>query len=103
LAPKLFPIAQETFIRYRRYAGMTQPDIWYVAYGRDRTVKTDASADGTLRSTRTFKSEVDAKLFAVQVLAKGLSANAGTLNPYQPKQTIAASQIERWADPGFGG
>jgi hypothetical protein len=103
LAPKLFPIEHETFMRDWRYAAMTQPDIWYVAYGRDRVVKTDASATGTVRSTRTFKSEVDAKLFAMQVLAKGLSANAGTLNPHQPKQTIAASQIERWADPGFGG
>ena len=78
---------------------MTQPDIWYVAYGRDRTVKTDASADGTLRSTRTFKSEVDAKLFAMQILAKGWSASAGTLNPHQPKQVIGSSQIEKWADP----
>ena len=25
--------------------GMTQPDIWYVAFGRDKTVKTDDSAD----------------------------------------------------------
>ena len=82
---------------------MTQPDIWYVAYGRDRAVKIDARAAGTVRATRTFKSELDAKLFAVQVLAKGCSASAGTLNPHQPKQTIAASQIERWADPGFGG
>jgi hypothetical protein len=39
----------------------------------------------------------------MQVLAKGCSASAGTLNPHQPKQTIAASQIERWADPGLGG
>ena len=71
--------------------------------GADRAVKTDDSATGTVRSTRTFKSEVDAKLFAMQVLAKGWSASAGTLNPHQPKQTIAASQIERWADPGLGG
>ena len=55
------------------------------------------------RSTRTFKSEIDAKLFAMQILSKGWVASAGTLNPHQPKQTIAASQIERWADPGFGG
>jgi hypothetical protein len=98
-----FTFTHETFIRYRRSAAMTQPDIWYVAYGRDRAVKTDDSATATVRSTRTFKSEVDAKLFAMQVLAKGCSANAGTLNPHQPKQTIAASQIERWADPGLGG
>jgi hypothetical protein len=77
---------------------MTQSDIWYVAFGPDKTVKSDDRATGMLRSTRTFKTETDAKLFAMQILAKGWTANAGTLNPYQPKQTIAASQIEDWAD-----
>jgi hypothetical protein len=38
----------------------------------------------------------------MQILAKGWSANAGTLNPHQPKRTIAASQIEHWADPALG-
>jgi len=81
---------------------MTQPDIWYVAFGPDKTVKTDDSAStGAVRSTRTFKSEVDAKLFAMQILGKGWSVSAGTLNPYQPKQTVAPSQIERWADPNM--
>lgn len=79
---------------------MTQPDIWYVAYGPDKTLKTDDNADsGPVRSTRTFKTEVDAKLFAMQILAKGWSASAGTLNPHQPKQVVGASQIEKWADP----
>jgi hypothetical protein len=78
---------------------MTKPDIWYVAFSPDRDSNPN---DGTSRSTRTFKSEIDAKLFAMQILAKGWSASAGTLNPYQPKQVIAASQIERWADPGGG-
>jgi len=75
---------------------MTQPDIWYVAYGRDRAVKTDASATGTVRSTRTFKSEVDAKLFAMQILAKGWTASAGTLNPHLPKRTISSKQLRDW-------
>ena len=78
---------------------MTQPDTWYVAFGRDKTVKTDDGADSPVRSTRTFKSEVDAKLFAKQIVAKGWSASAGTLNPHQPKQVVGASHIERWADP----
>ncbi len=78
---------------------MMQPDIWYVAYGPDKTVKTDDSATGLVRSTKTFKSEIDAKLFAMQILAKGWSASAGTLNPHQPKQTVGSSQIERWANP----
>jgi hypothetical protein len=93
----------ETFVRIRRYLGMTQPDIWYVAFGPDKTLKTDISAESAVRSTRTFKSEVDAKLFAMQVLAKGWSASAGTLNPHQPKQIVPASEVERWADRGAGG
>jgi hypothetical protein len=78
---------------------MTQPDTWYVAFGPDKTVKTDNSAEGAVRSTRTFRSEVDARLFAMQILAKGWSASAGTLNPHQPKQVIGPSEIEKWADP----
>ena len=89
---------------------MTQPDTWYVAFGPDKTIdktidktmKSDGRATGAVRSTRTFKSETEAKLFALQILAKGWSANAGTLNPHQPKRTIAASQIEEWANPALG-
>jgi len=82
---------------------MTQPDIWYVAYGPDKTIKTDDRATSVVRSTRAFKSEVDAKLFAMQILAKGWTASAGTLNPHQPKQVVGSSEIEWWADPGLGG
>jgi hypothetical protein len=96
-------MTDETFTRFLRYAAMTQPDIWYVAFGPDKAVKTDAGTAGVVRSTRTFKSEVDAKLFAMQVLAKGWSASAGTLNPHQPKKIVGSADIERWADPGFGG
>jgi hypothetical protein len=95
-------VARETFTRDRRYAGMTQPDIWYVAFGPEKTLKTDANVSGAVRSTRTFKSEVDAKLFAMQIIAKGWSASAGTLNPHQPKQIVGPSQIEHWADPAIG-
>jgi hypothetical protein len=78
---------------------MTQPDTCYVAFGPDKAVKTDNRAEGSVRSTRTFRSELDAKLFAMQILAKGWSASAGTLHPHQPKQVIGPSQIEKWADP----
>ena len=83
---------------------MTQPDIWYVSFGPDKSVKTDDDATtSSVRSTRTFKSEVDAKLFAMQIISKGWSASAGTLNPYQPKQIVGPAQIEQWADPALGG
>jgi hypothetical protein len=82
---------------------MTQADIWYVTFGADKAVKTDDRATGAVRSTRTFKTEVDAKLFAMQILSRGWTASAGTLNPHQPKQIVAPSQIERWADPEAAG
>jgi hypothetical protein len=76
---------------------MTQGDIWYVTFGPDRT---DEDAGSMVRTTRTFKSEIDAKLFAMQILAKGLTAHAGTLNPHRPKQVVGPAEIDRWADPG---
>jgi hypothetical protein len=81
---------------------MAQPDIWYVAFEPKKSLRPDDRGPA-IRSTRTFKSELDAKLFAMQILAKGWSATAGTLNPHQPKQVVAPSHIERWADPGLGG
>ena len=96
-------MTNETFIRPRRYAAMAQPDIWYVAFEPQKPLKPAERDSRAVRSTRTFKSEIDAKLFAMQILGKGWSASAGTLNPHQPKQIVAPSQIERWADPGLGG
>ena len=52
------------------------------------------------RVTEPFRNEQEAKAFAKTKLAERLNGSAGTLNPHQPIQTIAASQIERWADPG---
>ncbi|MGX9390470.1 hypothetical protein ACWX0K_07350 [Nitrobacteraceae bacterium UC4446_H13] len=78
---------------------MMSPDIWYVAFGPDKTLKSDDRATGSIRSTRTFKTEADAKAFALEVVARGWSATAGTLNPHQPKRVIGASQIEDWAAP----
>jgi hypothetical protein len=99
-AANLFWFPRETFALQPRYGCMTKPDIWFVAFSPDKDSDLN---DGTARSTRKFKSEVDARLFTMQILAKGWNAMAGTLNPYQPRQVIASSQIERWADPGLGG
>lgn len=77
---------------------MTKPDIWYVSFGADRNAKSSDGVGGPARTTRTFKSEADARLFALEIVRKGWNASAGTLNPYQPKQMIAPSEIESWAD-----
>jgi len=91
--------ASETFLRHTRYVAMKQGDIWYVTFGPD---KTSESAESMARSTRTFRSEIDAKLFAMQILSKGWTASAGTLNSHQPKQVVGPAQIESWADPVGG-
>jgi hypothetical protein len=82
---------------------MTKPDTWYVAFGPDRALKSDPRPPGPARTTKTFKSEIDAKVFAREILAKGWTATAGTLNPYQPKRTIAASQVEDWINLDHAG
>ena len=63
----------------------------------------DELDDLTREPFRKLKSEVDAKLFAKQIVAKGWTASAGTLNPHQPKQVVGPGDVERWADPGLGG
>lgn len=78
---------------------MSKPDIWYVACGPDKTLKSDdRAASGSLRTTRTFQTEAEAKAFANEILARGWTVSAGTLNPHQPKQIIGPSQIGDWAD-----
>ena len=82
---------------------MSKPDIWYVAFGLDKSNKSDDKvASGPARTTKTFKSEDEAKKFALEIIAKGYTASAGTLNPHQPRQTVASTKIEQWANPhGF--
>ena len=76
---------------------MTKPDIWYVSFGADKALKQSEGMSAPARTTRTFKSEADARLFAMEIVRKGWSATAGTINPHQPKQLIGPSGVEDWA------
>ena len=49
-----------------------------------------------VRKTETFRSEQNAKAFAKAKLTDGLNIVAGTLNPHQPKRTIALAQMLDW-------
>lgn len=75
---------------------VTEPDIWYVSYRSNITAKRDSGERRFARATRKFKAEADAKQFAQEMIAKGWSAIAGTLNPYTPKKTVASTQILDW-------
>jgi hypothetical protein len=74
---------------------VTESDIWYVSYRSNITPKRD-DEERCVRGTRKFKTEAEAKKFAQEIIAKGWSAIAGTLNPYQPKKTIASTEILNW-------
>lgn len=74
---------------------MTRPDIWYVSY-RSSIVPKRENEGRCVRATRKFKAEAEAKQFAEEIISKGWSAIAGTLNPHSPKKTIASSQILDW-------
>jgi len=74
---------------------LTEPDIWYVSYRSNITPRGE-NEERCVRATRRFKTEAEAKQFAQQIIKKGWSAIAGTLNPYTPKKTVASTQILDW-------
>ena len=75
---------------------LAAPDIWYVSYRSNIMPKRDAGERRCVRATRKFKAEAEARKFANEIVAKGWSAIAGTLNPHTPKKTVASTQILDW-------
>jgi hypothetical protein len=75
---------------------LTEPDIWYVSYRSNIMPRRDQEERRSVRATRKFKAEAEAKQFAQEIIEKGWSAIAGTLNPYTPKKTVASTQILDW-------
>ena len=84
--------------RYGRVGGQcsTDPDIWYVCYRTNITPRRGDGERRSVRATRKFKSEAEAKQFAQEMIKEGWSAIAGTLNPHSPKKTVASTQILDW-------
>jgi hypothetical protein len=76
----------------------TEANIWYVSYRSNITPRRDDEERRPVRATRKFKAEVEARQFAQEIIGKGWSAIAGTLNPHTPKKTIASTQILDWID-----
>ena len=74
---------------------LTEPNIWYVSYRSNIEPKHDDERR-LVRATRKFKAEGEAKQFASEIIAKGWSAIAGTINPHTPKKTISSTRILDW-------
>lgn len=75
---------------------LTDPDIWYVSYRSNIMPKREHEERRSVRATRKFKAEAEAKQFAQEIIEQGWSAIAGTLNPHTPKKTIASTRILDW-------
>ena len=75
---------------------LTDSDIWYVSDRTNITPKRDDGERRSVRATRKFKAEAEAKQFAQEMIKEGWSAIAGTLNPHTPKKTVASTQILDW-------
>jgi hypothetical protein len=75
-------------LRPRRSKG-----TWYVSFEPTERLTGKYSP---LRTTGVLQDEHEAKAFAKARLADGLNISAGTLNPHQPKRTIASAQILDW-------
>lgn len=73
---------------------MAVTPIWYVTFGIRKSGILPKQR--SLRETRTFATEADAKGFARVKHAEGLTVFAGTINPYTPKQLVPSSQIHVW-------
>jgi len=48
------------------------------------------------RETRKFKSEKEAKKFALAKFDEGIRVYAGTINPHTPKQVISSENLHLW-------
>jgi hypothetical protein len=75
---------------------LTEHDIWYVSYRSNIAPKRENEERGCVRATRRFKTEAEAKQFAQEIIKKGWSAIAGTLNPHLPKKTVPSTKILGW-------
>jgi hypothetical protein len=65
---------------------------WFVSYRR----RERPAGSGHARKTETFESEEGAKSFARTLSAKDSDINAGTINPYKPKQFFGSAKINNW-------
>jgi len=86
--------------RRRQDAGegkaLAEPDIWYVSYRSNILPKHDGDERKPVRAARRFKSEAEAREFALEIIGSGWSAIAGTINPHKPKKTISSRAILAW-------
>lgn len=71
---------------------------WYVTFeSRPRSLLPKRRS---LRETRTFETEDEAKSFARSKLDEGLIVFAGTIIPHLPRRHIPSSHVHMWLTEG---
>jgi hypothetical protein len=75
---------------------LTEAEIWYVSYRSNIRPGPQDGEPRCARATRKFRTEAEAKQFAEEIIKKGWSAIAGTLNPHTPKKTVSSTKILDW-------
>jgi hypothetical protein len=73
------------------------PHTWYVTFELQKRGLL-SSRRRRPRSTKSFKTETEAKNFARVKINEGLVVFAGTINPQFPKQLVPSNKISDWLE-----
>jgi hypothetical protein len=71
-------------------------DMWYVSYRSNILPRREGEESRPVRATRKFATEIEARKFAEEVVAKGWSAIAATINPRKPRKMVPSTRILDW-------
>jgi len=72
---------------------------WFVSVDTPKQQGPFSSRSPSVRQTKSFPTESEAKQFAKAKLSEGMKVTAGTLSPHQPiRRNITAPEINRWID-----
>jgi hypothetical protein len=77
---------------------------WFVSVDTPKQQGPVSSRSPSVRQTKSFPTESEAKQFAKAKLSEGMKVTAGTLSPHQPlRRTITASEIYQWIEEEVDG
>jgi hypothetical protein len=77
---------------------------WFVSVDAPKQQGPISSRAPSVRQTKSFPTESEAKQFAKAKLSEGMKVTAGTLSPHQPiRRTITASEIYQWIEEEVDG
>jgi hypothetical protein len=77
---------------------------WFVSVDTPKQQGPVSSRSPSVRETKSFPTESEAKQFAKAKLSEGMKVTAGTLSPHQPiRRNITAPEINQWIEEEVDG